>query len=365
MGLPLPPLGPQILPDNPLTGTDKESAGVTGESNFGSGVFGHSFGGKDPITQIIRPGADGVFGQGNNGVRGIAGAEYGTGSAPGGAGVWGANTFSVAGGGPGVYGTSTTGDGVLGQAYHGVHGQSSNKTGSGVWGENTGGGAGVSGTSDTGTAVSGDSTSGVGVQGSSSKGTAGKFIGSVEVDGSLTLNGSLTENGNLTLKGSLTQNGDLTLNGNAKVSGTVTISSGGDIVFSDFAEHFDLAGQEADPGTVMVIDEDGALRQSEKAYDRRVAGVVSGAGSFRPGIVLGQRSNNEGRTMIALVGKVYCKVNADAGPIAIGDLLTSSDVPGHAMKVNDPVKGFGSVIGKALRPLESGRSLLPILVALQ
>ena len=115
----------------------------------------------------------------------------------------------------------------------------------------------------------------------------------------------------------------------------------------------------------MVIDETGALRQSYKAYDRAVAGVVSGAGKFRPGIVLGEHGDNEGRARIALVGKVYCKVDADAGPIAVGDLLTTSDTPGHAMRVSDPYQGFGAVIGKALRPLPTGRGLLPILVALQ
>ena len=63
--------------------------------------------------------------------------------------------------------------------------------------------------------------------------------------------------------------------------------------------------------------------------------------------------------------RFYCKVDADAGPIAVGDLLTTSDTPGHAMRVADPYQGLGAVIGKALRPLLTGRTLLPILVALQ
>ena len=121
----------------------------------------------------------------------------------------------------------------------------------------------------------------------------------------------------------------------------------------------------AEPGSVMVIGDDGALRQSDKAYDRKVVGVVSGAGVFRPGIILDQHGNDEGRTTIALVGKVYCKVNADAGSIAVGDLLTTSDIPGHAMRVSDPLKGFGSVIGKALAGRNEGCGLIPILVALQ
>jgi hypothetical protein len=68
---------------------------------------------------------------------------------------------------------------------------------------------------------------------------------------------------------------------------------------------------------------------------------------------------------IALMGKVYCKVDAGYGAIEVGDLLTTSPFPGHAMKATDPLKSFGSVIGKALRPLEAGQSLIPILIALQ
>jgi hypothetical protein len=51
--------------------------------------------------------------------------------------------------------------------------------------------------------------------------------------------------------------------------------------------------------------------------------------------------------------------------IEVGDLLTTSPTPGCAMKVIDPLKAFGAVIGKALRPLERGEGLIPILIALQ
>jgi hypothetical protein len=68
---------------------------------------------------------------------------------------------------------------------------------------------------------------------------------------------------------------------------------------------------------------------------------------------------------VALLGKVYCKVDAQYSPIEVGDLLASSPTPGHAMKAADPLKAFGSVIGKALRPLQAGQGLVPVLVALQ
>jgi hypothetical protein len=58
-------------------------------------------------------------------------------------------------------------------------------------------------------------------------------------------------------------------------------------------------------------------------------------------------------------------VDASDTPIDIGDLLTTSATPGHAMKASDPQRALGAVIGKALRPLTSGRKLIPVLVALQ
>jgi hypothetical protein len=46
-------------------------------------------------------------------------------------------------------------------------------------------------------------------------------------------------------------------------------------------------------------------------------------------------------------------------------LLTTADAPGYAMKAVDPARAFGAVLGKALRPLQSGQGLIPILIALQ
>ena len=89
------------------------------------------------------------------------------------------------------------------------------------------------------------------------------------------------ETGDLTLG-----HGDLTLeHGDIHVKGDGDITIGG----SDCAEDFDFVGaMMIDPGTVVVIDEGGALRESTKPYDRKVAGVCSGAGPFKPGLVLGR-----------------------------------------------------------------------------
>jgi hypothetical protein len=96
-----------------------------------------------------------------------------------------------------------------------------------------------------------------------------------------------------------------------------------------------------------------------------VAGVISGAGSYKPGLILDKQVTSRNRQPVALLGKVFCKVDAQFGSIAIGDLLTTSSTSGHAMGIRDPFMAFGAVIGKALRPLAEGQGMIPILVALQ
>jgi hypothetical protein len=135
---------------------------------------------------------------------------------------------------------------------------------------------------------------------------------------------------------------------------------------ADCAEEFDIAAADrVDPGTVMVLTGGGALLPSQQAYDKRVAGIVSGAGDYKPALILDRQPDGGHRQPIALMGKVFCKVDAGYGPIEIGDLLTTSPTAGHAMKAADPTRAFGSVIGKALHPLEGGQGLIPVLVALQ
>jgi len=141
----------------------------------------------------------------------------------------------------------------------------------------------------------------------------------------------------------------------------------GDIILqnADTAEDFEVADEAAAPGMVMVLDDAGRLHRSTGAYDRRVAGVISGAGAYRPGIILGRTPDGGHKLPLALNGRVYCNVDATYGPIAVGDLLTTSQTPGHAMKAQDPMQAFGAVIGKALQSLEAGTGMIPILVALQ
>ena len=142
----------------------------------------------------------------------------------------------------------------------------------------------------------------------------------------------------------------------------------GDIVLrnADCAEEFDVAHVPgAEPGAVMVIGADDALELGRETYDKRVVGVVSGAGDLKPGIVLGRQPSRRHRLPIALTSKVFCKVDARYAPIAVGDLLTTSATPGHAMKAVDQNRAFGAVIGKALRAQAADTGLIPVLIALQ
>jgi hypothetical protein len=127
----------------------------------------------------------------------------------------------------------------------------------------------------------------------------------------------------------------------------------------DVAEYF-AVDEDVEPGTVMVIGEDSKLQSSITAYDTTVAGIVSTA----PGVSLGaNETGNAGEKLIAVAGRVPCKVDASYASVKPGDLLTTSDTRGHAMKATNPQ--IGTILGKALEPLDSGTGVIEVLVTLQ
>ena len=139
---------------------------------------------------------------------------------------------------------------------------------------------------------------------------------------------------------------------------------------ADLAEPFQSSDAQMVPGAVVVIDEQqaGQLKLSSEAYDRRVAGVVSGAGGVRPAITLDQLASDTPGTHdvnVALTGRVYVWADATNGPIKPGDLLTTSSTPGHCMKATDYDRAKGAVLGKAMSGLDTGSGLILALVTLQ
>jgi hypothetical protein len=264
-------------------------------------------------------------------------AVQGVSSTMHGVGVSGRSTHAA-----GVLGESAAFDGVLGvttsDGHAGVAGVSDTGNGNGVYGRSTNanGVVGYS-SSDVHAGVAGvsENNTGVGIYGKGGR-VAGYFEGDVEVTGHVWAPQGTINCYEVSLSG------------------------------ADCAENFDIGGSAIiEPGSVMVIDDEGTLRPCASAYDKKVGGVISGAGAFKPGITLGQVESARNRQPIALLGKVYCKADATYGPIEIGDMLTTSPTLGHAMKAADPYKAFGAVIGKALRSLQSGQELIPILIALQ
>jgi hypothetical protein len=161
----------------------------------------------------------------------------------------------------------------------------------------------------------------------------------------------------------------LWLNNNSKGNVVVPVLeiTGG----SDIAEPFDIRAREPDmikPGMVVSIDPEypGKLKIATKAYDRCVAGIISGAGGVNSGMLMRQSDSIvNGEYPVALTGRVYCWADTSNGPIQPGDLLTTSNTPGHAMKVTDYARSQGAILGKAMTSLEKGTGLVLILVTLQ
>jgi hypothetical protein len=276
----------------------------------------------------------------------------------------------------GVHGKSVAGDGVRGetQGGSGVHGES--QSGDGVHGGSQGGN-GVSGSSASGVGVIGSSDGNIGVRGDTNKGTGVQgftrapdqvaVFGMNDAPGTVVPAGlnhpagsgvwghSKVESGSGVV-GSIDPNltnaaavvgigptagrffGDVEVTGNLKVDhdihviGDVFLDSAG----KDVAERFEVdPALQSEPGTLMVVGEHGSLVPSAVAYDKRAVGVVSGAGVLKPALTLGPSVSTVSTAVIALVGTVFCRVAADETPIEVGDLLTSSNVPGHAMKASD------------------------------
>ena len=118
-------------------------------------------------------------------------------------------------------------------------------------------------------------------------------------------------------------------------------------------EHHAVA-ESVDAGDVLVVDPtaSGSLRRAATAADRRVVGVAARG-----------EETGASRVPVVLSGTALCKVDADYGPVAAGDLLTASPTPGHAMRAAEAAPG--TIVGKALESLDAGRGMIRIVVMLR
>jgi hypothetical protein len=319
-----------------LHGISENQVGVHGESDS-LAVLGENT--SDTQSMGYLAGDYGAYGESRSGNYGYLGgasfAIYGAETMNdnyGGIGYWNYGVLGHSDSQTGVFGRAVGGTGVggmtnTGWAVYGTH------TASGNYGYIGGSSYGLFAESEAGTAVFGLSISGY----------AGKFQGDVQVQG------------------------DFTVVGGEIYTPVLEITGG-----SDLSEGFDIAGGstglDPEPGMLVCVDPSrpGQLMVSHDTYDTRVAGVISGAGGVKPGLLMGQQgSAASGRTPVALTGRVYCMADASQGSIAPGDLLTTSGTPGHAMKATDGDRSHGAIIGKAMTDLESGQGLVLVLVSLQ
>lgn len=123
------------------------------------------------------------------------------------------------------------------------------------------------------------------------------------------------------------------------ITGAWTLTAGSKLqsTYADLAEWY-LADAEYDPGTVLVFGGTSEVTTTDTVNDTRVAGVVT----TDPAYVMNARLTGI-CACIALQGRIPVKVT---GKCKKGDLLTTSTVPGYAIRAALPT--LGSIIGKSL-----------------
>lgn len=140
----------------------------------------------------------------------------------------------------------------------------------------------------------------------------------------------------------------------ARFTGAVQVDGNISAKYQDVAEW--VPGPALPAGTVVVAQGSNRVVVSHTAYDTRVIGVVSD----RPGVLLGERGAD--KIKVAHSGRVRVKVVA---PVAAGDLLVASAIPGHAMRSAPGAAKPGTILGKALEPLPRGEGAVLVLLTLQ
>jgi hypothetical protein len=235
----------------------------------------------------------------------------------------------------------------------------------GLRAESTGGGHGISGASLSHTGTEGASETGIGVHGLSSRGPGVRG----ESNSGPGLVAQTIQGANVIEAFRINQRVfAVTQTGAVLADGPFTGPA-------DFGEMLPLAAAaECEPGDVLMIGPDGTMERADTCNATNVAGVYSTRPGFlgdmrHPSLDTDAASTSGGRWVpVAMTGVVPVKVTAEDGAIRPGDLLTASCVPGHARRAEPvTIEGAeiyrpGTLLGKALQPLESGTGTINVLL---
>ena len=121
--------------------------------------------------------------------------------------------------------------------------------------------------------------------------------------------------------------------------------------YADLAEKYE-ADADYEPGTVVHFGGEKEVTECDQDHCTKVAGVVSTA----PGYRMNDGLEAEHVAMVALTGRVPCKVT---GPVAKGDMMVSA---GNGMARAEANPTYGAVIGKALENWEGGEGVIEVVV---
>ncbi len=119
---------------------------------------------------------------------------------------------------------------------------------------------------------------------------------------------------------------------------------------ADVAEMYQTNDFSVEAGHLVSIDPQIAVgvKKSEGAYDKNIVGVISTAA----GLTLNEGLNSPGNEVkVALAGQAPVYVTTENGPISAGDYITSSSIPGIAMKATKA----GPVVGRAMTNFDGDR----------
>jgi hypothetical protein len=344
------PAGTQYI-EAEIWGAGGGAGGTTQSSGSNDGGGGGGGGGASIMagfaTSTGGGGGGGAAGVGGAGGKGGTGGKYaacgtgggthqngspGGGGGGGGAGGPGITSGTITGGNGGLGGASAT---TTGTTIYNVASSTGNMGGAGGPGSpgvggNSGNGNGGSG----GTGTTGSTGSAVSGGGGGAGGYTKVYVSTTNLPSSITLQIGCGGNGGSSNTGP---------DGNAGQGGVILIYEYANVTAgADLAELYPADDTSLESGDIVAFSTGLpiTITRADAAQDRPMAGIISS----KPGLLLKDENAGDTERPVALAGRVPAKVNLEGGPIAIGDRIALSSVPGVGRKATP----FENSVGVAL-----------------